>query len=121
MINSRVILGKNLKLFRERLGLKQEEFSERIDIGSTAISTIETGKSFTTAETLDKICNHFKIQPGALFELDSHFIITDYTSRCETVNDINILLNNLDDNKLRLAAEYIQMLANKDLEVKYKK
>lgn len=120
MLDIKIILGINVKALRESLHLSQEDFGEIIDIGPTAISTIETGKSFTTSETLDKICTAFKIPPHALFELDSHYIKTDYTDRKESVNDINILLNNLDGSKIRLVTEFLQVLSDKNLDFKYR-
>lgn len=120
MINIKAILGKNIKRLREKNKMTQDEFSEKIKLSSQAVSLIEAGKYFTTAETLDNICNHFNVPPSALFDLDSDYIQSNYSSRSEVVKDINLLLNNLNDNKLRNAVEYIQSLNNKNLEITYK-
>lgn len=118
MINNKIILGKNIKLLREKLGLTQEEFSEKVKLAPQTISLIEAGKYFTTADTLDKICNAFNIPPSLLFELNSNFIKTSYKERSEAVKDINILLNYLDDSKLKHIIQYIHLLNNKDLIIK---
>lgn len=120
MINIKVILGKNIKRLREKTGMTQDELSEKIKLSSQAVSLLESGKYFTTADTLDNLCNCFNVHPSVLFELDANYIETNYSSRSEVVKDINLLLNNLNDNKLRNAIEYIQSLNNKNLEISYK-
>lgn len=121
MINNKAILGKNIKLLREKLNIAQDDFADRIKLSTQTVSLIEAGKYFTTAETLDKICTIFEIPPSSLFELDSHFIRTTYEKKVEIVKDINILLKNLNEDKLRLVSEYIQFLNDRKLSVTYDK
>lgn len=118
MINNKIILGKNIKRLREEFGLTQEEFAEKIKLSPQTVSLIEAGKYFTTAETLDNICNTFEIKPSILFELDAMYFLTPHAVRYEIVKDINILLNSLDDSKLKHITQYIQLLNNKDLIIK---
>lgn len=48
-------LGQKIRRRRQRLGMTQDELSEKIDISQRTLSGIETGENFVTAETLDKL------------------------------------------------------------------
>ena len=48
-------LGKKIKHMRIAKGYTQEKLSEIVNISQKALSSIETGENFVTAETLDKL------------------------------------------------------------------
>ncbi len=48
-------LGKKIKKLRIERGYTQEILSEMVDISQRALSSIEVGENFVTAETLDKL------------------------------------------------------------------
>ena len=54
-----LILGKNVKSYREKMGLSQEKLAEKIKVTKNTISDIETGKKFATAKTLEKLAAVF--------------------------------------------------------------
>ncbi len=60
-------LGKQIKKLRIAKGYTQEELSEKIDISQRALSSIELGSNFVTAETIDKLLNVFDITAEELF------------------------------------------------------
>ena len=64
-------LGKKIKRMRLAQGYTQEKLSEMIDISQRALSRIEIGENFVTAETLDKILEAFDITSGELFSTDN--------------------------------------------------
>ena len=47
-------LGKQIKRLRIANGYTQEKLSELIEISQRALSSIELGNNFATAETIDK-------------------------------------------------------------------
>ena len=47
-------LGKKIKKMRLAKGYTQEALSEMVDISQKALSSIEIGENFVTAETFDK-------------------------------------------------------------------
>ena len=65
--HSQIILGKNIKLYREKTGLTQESLSEKLDISVQHLSNIERGRRFVTAELLDRIADTFDIAFAELF------------------------------------------------------
>ncbi len=70
MDNLKELFGKKLKTLRESKGYTQEKFAEKIDISSRALSAIECGKNFVSAETITRICNALEVQPKSLFDFE---------------------------------------------------
>lgn len=71
MINSsniKIILGENIKSLRKAKGLSQEKLAEIIGLERDSLSSIETGRSFTSSEVLANISNYFNIEPSFLFK-----------------------------------------------------
>lgn len=47
--------GKKIKRMRLNRGLTQEELAEAVDLSQRAMSGIESGENFVSAETIDKL------------------------------------------------------------------
>jgi len=60
-------LGKKIKYIRKKKGYTQEMLSEIIGISQKALSSIETGENFVTADTLDKLIKTLDITTEELF------------------------------------------------------
>ncbi len=108
-INIKNILGKNIKKAREARNISQEKFSELIGIGASALSKIESGKSYPTIQTLEQIVKILKIKPYILYITDEDFNIdTAY-------KDILIRIEKLKNDKtsFKSAYEFICELTNK--------
>lgn len=60
-------LGKKIQKLRKIKGFNQEAFAETIGIATNTLSSIETGNSFMTASTLEKIIKTLDITPKELF------------------------------------------------------
>ena len=61
-------LGKNLRETRKRLGLTQEEVSERSGVQAGEISRIEAGKRDPKVSTLERLAKAVEVSPGRLLE-----------------------------------------------------
>ena len=81
--------GKRLKAIREEFHLTQEALAEKINISSRALSSIECGKSFVTAETIENICTALEISPRNLFDFE-----IDNFKQSETKDKLNALIKN---------------------------
>ncbi len=66
-INIRKIFGGNVKKYRKKLGLSQEQLSERLGITPNHLSVIETGAKFVTYKLLEKIVAELQVMPMSLF------------------------------------------------------
>lgn len=72
--------GKNLKKLRKIRGYSQEILAEKIGINRRQLTRIETGKSFPSFITLDKICEALNITPSSLFDFsDLHEVLKNGT------------------------------------------
>lgn len=61
------IVGINIKEFRKRKNITQEQLAEMINIEMVSLSKIETGRSYPTSENLLKISKILNIEPFELF------------------------------------------------------
>ncbi len=61
-------VGLRIKQRRESLGLTQEEFAEKIGVGSNYISLIERGESFPRYEVLIALLNGLEISADYIFQ-----------------------------------------------------
>ena len=59
-------LGNNVRFLREKLGLSREELAQAIGVKVQAISKLESGKHFTTAETLAALASKFETSVARL-------------------------------------------------------
>jgi transcriptional regulator with XRE-family HTH domain len=64
----RYIFKENLKYWRTKANLTQEQLSEKIGYGNGYISEIESRNMFPKPETIDLIAKELKIMPAQLFE-----------------------------------------------------
>lgn len=67
MIDIKKLLGAKISQLRKEKGFSQMKFAEALGISTNALSLIETGSGFLTAETLEKILLHLNIEPDELF------------------------------------------------------
>ncbi len=65
MIDKRI--GKRIKECRKRLGLTQDQFSEKTGLSVNYISTVERGGSFPRYEKLITIINGLEVSADAIF------------------------------------------------------
>jgi transcriptional regulator with XRE-family HTH domain len=63
----KAIFGANLKHYRKRKCLSQEQLAELVDITPKHLSTIETGTTFVSAELLERITATLHVSASALF------------------------------------------------------
>jgi len=62
------ILGDNLKLYRKRNGLSQEELGHKIDADQAYVSRLEAGQLNPTLETISELANALGVGVEKLFE-----------------------------------------------------
>ena len=96
MENIKKLLGKKISEIRKDRGFSQMQFAEMLDISVNALSIIETGNGFLTAETLEKILLNLDLEPEELFSFGG--MKTDE----ELYNNILKNLNNLKNNRKKL-------------------
>ncbi|OGK19957.1 hypothetical protein A3C23_04625 [Candidatus Roizmanbacteria bacterium RIFCSPHIGHO2_02_FULL_37_13b] len=57
-----IALGKRIKRMRKKAELTQEQLAERVNVSTTHIGLVETGKRRISLKTLQKIASTLKIK-----------------------------------------------------------
>ena len=94
------LLGEKIKKLRLSKGYTQEELSEKIKISQRALSGIERGVNFLTAETLDKIVNVLNVSINDLFMLEH------LKDSKDLVKELHEIITRLENNPLKLQEIY---------------
>ena len=97
------LINKNIKELRLKYHLTQEEFAEKIGISIVGLSNLERNRYQPSAETIDKICETFKITPLEL-------LISETNSKDNFIKNIVALLNNLSNKNIKKIYEIIKIL-----------
>ena len=63
----KTVLGANIKYYRKKLNLSQEQLAEKLEITPKHLSTIETGATFVSAELLEKFTRQLRVSASTLF------------------------------------------------------
>lgn len=67
MVDIKKLLGNKISQIRKERGFSQMQFAEKLGLSTNALSIIETGNGFLTADTLEKILLHLNLRPEELF------------------------------------------------------
>ncbi|HLM84763.1 MAG TPA: helix-turn-helix transcriptional regulator [Solirubrobacteraceae bacterium] len=67
-MEAREQFGLNLRGHRDRVGLTQDELSDRCDLDRSEISLLERGQRFPQLDTLVKLARALEIPPGELLD-----------------------------------------------------
>lgn len=102
--------GKNIKLYRKLKGLTQEHLAEMISVNQRQLARIESGESFVTAETLEKLCVYLEVSVKDIFNFD---FPENESENYDEIKCLNLLLNDLKNIKLsEKKLEFVRIAAN---------
>ena len=63
----KAVFGTNVKYYRKKLRLSQEQLAEILEITPKHLSTIESGVNFVSAKLLEKLTHQLHVSASALF------------------------------------------------------
>ena len=86
-MDNKKLLGKRIKEIRKQSGITQEKLAELIDIETTSLSGIESGRHFPSLPTIEKIANNLNVELKTLF---------DFNHLQSTENMKSVIVNNID-------------------------
>lgn len=69
-MDNKKLLGKRIKELRKNKGLTQENFAELINIETSSLSGIESGRHFPSLPTLERIAIKLDVEIKNLFEFN---------------------------------------------------
>mgnify|MGYP004544798807 CR=1 FL=1 len=75
MNNLRIIFSRNLKYFRIKEDLRQEDLAEKVELTDKYISDLERAKFSPSLETIEKIAIALNINPDLLLKNDENLKI----------------------------------------------
>ena len=97
MTENKKLLGKRIKQIRKNAGLTQEKLSELIGIETGSLSGIESGRSFPSLVTLEKISKILNVELKAFFDFDNSM----------TINDMKkVIIKNIKDSQIPYIYKY---------------
>lgn len=67
----RLLVGKNIRLFRTRKGYTQEQLAVHSEIDPYYISKLENGRVNVSLDTMEKLCKVLDIEPILLLKEDN--------------------------------------------------
>jgi transcriptional regulator with XRE-family HTH domain len=73
----KTLFGLNLKRYRKKEGLSQDELSEKVDISVKHLSKIERGLTFVSADLLEKLSVNLGVSVAMLFCKEDENIYDD--------------------------------------------
>ena len=70
--NVRKVLSDNVKYYRFKIGLTQEELAEKCDVSPRYLSDIENSRGNIPIDTLEVIAYSLKVEPYTLLKEHNH-------------------------------------------------
>jgi transcriptional regulator with XRE-family HTH domain len=67
MTGIREVLAANLREYRRRLGLTQEQFAEKADVSTHYVAMIETCNKYPKPEMVERLAKALGVEPPQLF------------------------------------------------------
>lgn len=101
-MDNKKLLGKRIKELRKEAGLTQEKLAELIDIETTSLSGIESGRHFPSLPTIEKIANKLNVELKILFDFN-HLKSIDKMKE-EIVENID----KISDEKIKFIYKFIE-------------
>jgi transcriptional regulator with XRE-family HTH domain len=102
MTNIRDIVAKNMKAYRNALGLSQAKLAEKVDTSTHYIGMIETKVKFPSPEMLERIAGALGIDTIALFSKEIDLPETMKTYRKVALNDLKEVMGQFIDGQLQV-------------------
>ena len=107
-MNIKKELGQKIKRLRQKEGLTQEQFAEKINIATRTLAGIEIGESFISAQTIENILKYADITFEDFF-ITSHLRPTE-----DLIKDIYKYVQNVKDDRCKIENIYkvVKSLSN---------
>jgi len=105
MTNIRDVLANNLKQFRQTRGWSQAYLAEKTETSTNYIGMLENSVKFPSSEMVQKLAFALGIDPTDLFSKEINPIATVKKYQKMALEDINVLLNRLINEKIQQLEE----------------
>ncbi len=96
-MNFKKQVGIRVKAVRTLKNITQEQLSEKIDISPQALSRIERGDNFLSAELLEKLARILQVKPSAFFDFECDWKVEDPDLKEFFIQDTVKIMRNCPD------------------------
>lgn len=103
-------IGRNIRTHRQRIGMKQKDLAEIINVSDQHISHIETGRTKLSLSSLVAISNALQVDCNTL--LGTTLTAAKKTVLLQKLTDLTAMM---DEKKLGLIVEFCSLLVEYDL------
>ena len=103
--------GNKVRELRIKDNMSQEALAEALEIETSTLSSLETGKTFVSYKTFVRLCEVFSVLPKDLFDFSMTTVDSD---SADIIREIESILPDLDSEKLYYLNNIARMFANKD-------
>lgn len=100
MANLKIKLGKRIQQLRKEKGYTQETFAEKIDIATSSLGYLETGRCYPSPENAEKIAKVLGV------EIHDLFYFKDINDKKQLLAEVKANVEFLKDNDEKLLALY---------------
>jgi len=104
MSETKILLGKRIRMLRRINDLSQEQLAEKAKMSGKYVGEIERGQANITIEILEKISTALDVELSDLFDFEHEI------SRQELIPQINSLLQGADDQNLQTIFRIIKSI-----------
>ena len=87
----KAFFGRNLKHYRKKKRLSQEQLSEIVDISVMHLSKIERGLTFVSADLLEKLSVNLDISVARLFCMENENIYDDVLRKFDRITEKHLI------------------------------
>lgn len=101
-MNIKNLFGRKIKEFRKKKNLTQAQLAEFVNVDNKHISCIESGKSFPSADLIERLATSLEVEPKDLFEF---YYLQEPT---DLKYDLITMLDRLNQDELSLAHKYVR-------------
>ena len=103
--------GENIKKYRTRLGLTQENLAELCDCSSQTISGTETGYSFPSSKVLFKLAENLHVPLTYLFNFGEDSVVSNKEETSAIIED----LSKLSLNQKKMVIKIIKVISTEEI------
>lgn len=98
----KILLGKRVREYRQKLGLTQFQLAEKLGIDDKHLSRIELGRNMPQPVIIAKLAEVFNIEPKCLFEFNH------LASPAEVRKELKEIIERLNDEQIVLTYKYVK-------------
>ena len=87
----KALFGLNLKRFRKKIHLSQDQLAEKVDISVKHLSKIERGLTFVSADLLERLSGNLGVSIAQLFCMENEIIDDNVLKKFDRITEKHLI------------------------------